>query len=182
MFEALPALLKQADPLLLLILGGLLLAFGRKLYWAFVGLVGFALGLHFATQALGSPTAPTGWLLALVVASMAALAAVFFQKIAIGVVGFLAGALLVLVLAEPYLTGLWLALAAVVGGLLASALTKALFKISLVVLSAALGAALVAQAQGWTGPRGQLLWLGLALAGTLFQLLLGRKRKSKDSD
>ena len=82
--------------LLELVLGGVLLVLGRKLFWLFVAGVGFAVGM-FVTPLL-LPDAPQGVTLAVAVALavLGAVLAITVQKIAIGLVGFIAGGLIAL--------------------------------------------------------------------------------------
>ena len=173
--------LEEIDPRLLLIAGILLMVLGRKLYWFCVGLVGFGVGLYLAQQALGSPSGAASWLLALLMAALAALAAVIFQKIAIGVAGFVVGGVLAFSLAEPYLSGLALGLTALAAGILCALLAKAVFEMALVVLSAIVGAGLVARVQDWVDVPTGLLWVGLAISSIIFQLAMSRKRDAKSS-
>ena len=82
--------------LLEIVLGGVLLVLGRKLFWLFVAGVGFAVGM-FVTPLL-LPDAPQGVTLAVAVALavLGAVLAITLQKIAIGLVGFIAGGLIAL--------------------------------------------------------------------------------------
>ena len=81
--------------LIKLIVGVVLLAFGRKLVWMFIGLIGFVAGLS-AAQAL-MPDQPIWYALAAgaVVGLLLILIANFVKNIAFGLGGFLLGAYLV---------------------------------------------------------------------------------------
>src|SRR4051812_21906848 len=78
-------------PILSVIVAALLLFFGQRLYWLFVGGIGFVVGMDLATRALiGQPE----WviLLAAILAGIVgAVLAIFFQRVAIGIAGFFAG-------------------------------------------------------------------------------------------
>ena len=82
--------------LLEIALGGVLLVLGRKLFWLFVAGVGFAVGM-FVTPLL-LPDVPQGVTLAaaIALAVLGAVLAITVQKIAIGLVGFIAGGLIAL--------------------------------------------------------------------------------------
>ncbi len=76
--------------------GAVLLVAGRRVYWLVVGLVGFVVGFTLAAEYLEGPD----WLILVAGLGTGLLAsglAVFFQKVAITVAGFLIGGLAVLV-------------------------------------------------------------------------------------
>jgi hypothetical protein len=74
-----------------IVVGIALLTLGRKLFWLFVGVAGFVLGFGLATQFLrGQPD----WIvlvIALVAGLVGVLLALFLQRLAVGVAGFIAG-------------------------------------------------------------------------------------------
>jgi hypothetical protein len=128
------------------IVGLALLGFGRRLYWLFVGAVGFAIGLSLATRVMDREPDTTTVVIALVAGLLGIVLALFLQRVAIAVAGFLGGAWLA--------AGLWNAISAdprlpwlpaLVGGILGAVLAATLFDWVLIVLSSAIGAALVAQ-------------------------------------
>jgi hypothetical protein len=136
--------------LLEIVLGGVLLVLGRKLFWLFVAGVGFAVGM-FVTPLL-LPDAPQGVTLAaaIALAVLGALLAITVQKIAIGLVGFIAGGLI----ANWLLQALALDLGAVQwlifigGGILGALLLATLFDWGLILLSSLVGANLVVSGVG----------------------------------
>ena len=77
-------MIETGDNLIIVInilIGAVLLTLGRRLFWLFVGFIGFAVGYHFAA----SMWQPQSQLLLIGVAALeglvGAVAAVFFQKI-----------------------------------------------------------------------------------------------------
>jgi hypothetical protein len=137
-----------------MVLGSVLLVLGRKLFWLFVAGVGFAAGM-FVTPLL-LPDAPQGVAIAVAVALavLGAVLAITMQKIAIGLVGFIAGGLIALwllrVLALDLGTIQWLVFIA--GGLLGALLLATLFEWGLILLSSLVGAnLLLSGAGGLTG-------------------------------
>src|SRR5688500_20354558 len=72
------------------ILGGALLLAGRKLFWLFVGAVGFVTGLQLASSFWQGPET-LALVFGLIVGVIFALLAIFLQTITIGIAGFLAG-------------------------------------------------------------------------------------------
>jgi len=136
--------------LLELVLGGVLLVLGRKLFWLFVAGVGFAVGM-FITPLL-MPDAPQGVTLAaaIALAVLGAVLAITMQKIAIGLVGFIAGGMIALWLLRALAFDLgavqWLVF--IGGGILGALLLATLFDWGLILLSSLVGANLVVSGAG----------------------------------
>lgn len=76
---------------LTIILGILVVLFGRKFFWLFVGFTGFLVGFELVQQVLGPEDAMVKLVLALVIGIIGALLAVFVQKLAFFVAGFIGG-------------------------------------------------------------------------------------------
>src|SRR5437762_4747866 len=85
------------------LIGAVILFFGRKLFWLCVAAVGFAAGVELAPHIAQQPSPLLALTLALVLGFVGALLALFLQKIAIGVVGFVAGGRLGVALAAAFL-------------------------------------------------------------------------------
>ena len=125
-----------------LLAGLLLLVFGRKLFWLFCGLVGFLLGMNFAQHFFPSLSPTSLVLIALAVGALGAVLAVMLQKVAIGLMGFLAGGYLVYLLL-PTLSiqpGNLIWLFVILGGIMGIFLASTMFDWALIILSSALGA------------------------------------------
>lgn len=73
------------------LIGIVILLFGRKLFWLCVAAVGFAAGVEIAPHLVNEPSPLLALTVALVLGLIGALLALFLQKIAIAVLGFLAG-------------------------------------------------------------------------------------------
>jgi hypothetical protein len=156
----------------LLLLGVALLVAGRRLFWLGVGALGFLAGLAAAERLAPELPAGTTLLVALAAGVVGLVLAVVVQKVAVGLAGFLLG-VIVLVRVLP-VVGLdlgrwqWLLLAA--GGLLAAFAALAIFEVALTVLTAGVGAALVAEALPLSGALAPLLLLVLWGVGVAVQL------------
>src|SRR5256884_4627890 len=74
-----------------ILIGVVVLIFGRKLFWLCVAAVGFAAGFEVAPHFVHEPTPLLMLTLGLVFGFIGALLALFLQKVAIAVAGFLAG-------------------------------------------------------------------------------------------
>jgi uncharacterized protein DUF4203 len=154
------------------VVGLVLLAFGRRLYWLFVGAVGFAFGLSVATKWLGRQPDLVTLVIALAVGVLGAVLAIFLTRLAVALAGFAGGAWLAAGLwsamaAHPPSTVPWLP--ALVGGILGAVLAGTLFGWVLIVLSSLIGAGLVAEYLPISpGARGVVLVV-LAIVGVLAQ-------------
>jgi len=131
------------------ILAGLaVLFFGRRLFWLFVGCVGFIAGFEIAGAALQGQSEWLILVIALGVGVLGAIASVFLQRLFIVVAGFFAGGYCLSTLAPAALHANgeiipWIAF--VVGGLLGAILSIALLDPALIVLSSLAGATAVSQ-------------------------------------
>jgi hypothetical protein len=132
-------------PILRILSGLLLLFFGRRLFWLFVGVIGFVAGMTFGAQYFAGQPEWVVLLIAILSGLIGILIAVFLQRIAIAVAGFLAGALL----ATNFLSGIQLSVPPlfpmVIGGIIGAILLSLVFDWALIFLSSATGAALIVQ-------------------------------------
>jgi hypothetical protein len=165
--------------------GIIVLTLGRKLFWLFVGFIGFAAGFHFAASVwqLQSQLLLIG--LATLTGVIGAVLAVFFQKIAVGLAGFAGGGYIVLNLINLLGVGLeqlvWLPY--LVGGLIGAMLMFFIFDWALIFISALAGASMIIQVLSLNPGIEFGLYIALAIFGLLVQTLLFRKtavRKEKN--
>jgi hypothetical protein len=154
-----------------LLVGGLLLLAGRRLFWIFVGAAGFFVGTGVAAR-IASGTAD--WV-ALVIALAFGLAglvlSLIVQKLAIVAAGFVMGSYAVdrlLLTLQPRWAG-WEWAALLAGGALGTLLVLLLFDWALIVLSSLGGAALIIYPFSPVPSLGLLLFAVLTIAGIGFQ-------------
>ncbi|GAB6906211.1 conserved membrane hypothetical protein [Desulfosarcina cetonica] len=154
--------------LLLPAMGGVLLLMGRRLFWLFVGVCGFAVGIQAAPLLFGPQPFAVIWAIGLGCGILGALLALFAQQLAVVVGGFLAGATLALNLLPPAgaQTFPWVVLVCAVVGAVATFL---LFDWALIVLSAMLGAALIVDGMGLQWSVAVAIYLVLILIGVVVQ-------------
>ncbi|MFQ5614279.1 MAG: hypothetical protein ACE5H9_19325, partial [Anaerolineae bacterium] len=142
-----------------------------KLFWLFVGAVGFVAGLSLAARFLGGQPDWVVLVLALAAGLVGIVLAIALQKIAVGVAGFVAGGYILVWLAD--VLGLagerWFLLAFVIGGIIGLILVAAVFEVALVALSALAGASLVVQAVDLRPALAAALFLVLLLIGLAVQ-------------
>jgi hypothetical protein len=131
-----------------ILIGALLLLFGRRLFWLFVGGVGFLVGFDFASQAFQGQPEWVILLAALGVGLIAAILSIFLERLVVAIAGFFAGGyflsdLAVAVLHNNQPAVFWIAFAA--GGVVGALLTLALLNPALILLSSLAGATAIAQ-------------------------------------
>ena len=150
-----------------MILGAALLVAGRKLFWLFIGIIGFITGFQLASRFINGPD----WvalLIGVIVGIVFALLAVFIEALAIGIAGFLAGGYILTSLTA--MLGLnegllyWVFYG--IGGIIGILLVMFLFDWALIVLSSLAGASLIVQSLAGAG---SLLLLILVIAGIVIQ-------------
>ncbi|MFP8880957.1 MAG: hypothetical protein VCE43_16680 [Myxococcota bacterium] len=147
-----------------LLAGVLLLFFGRRFFWLFVGLVGYLFGFEFATEYL---SVEPRWLavgVAALVGVAAAVLAMFFQLVAAGVAGFGAG-----LYVATALMGLEPAWVAVLCGAVGVLIAVAIFGWALVLLSALAGAAALVDSFDLEPAVRLIVFVILAALGIAFQ-------------
>ena len=172
-----------------ILLGLLLLAFGRRLFWLFVGAVGFVAGIRFADHFMQGQPDETVIIFSLIVGFVSAIMAIALRKIALGAAGFLVGGYLLMTLLAatgqehqvalavgnggPQLAP-WLAFLA--GGLLGAFLMNVLFLWTLIVLSSMSGAALICESLRLNSQKITIIFAVLVCVGILAQSGLLRRR------
>ena len=125
-----------------LLQGTILLTLGRKVFWLFVGVLGYSAGLQIASQTFA---ADTSQMLAIMFGIIAAALAVFLKKIMIALAGFAAGALVtssLLAILDQNLGGIS-SLLIILGGIIGIGLMIGIFDWAVIILSSLYGAGVV---------------------------------------
>ncbi len=167
--------------LLGLVAGALLLIAGRRLFWLFVGLVGFFAGLRFAPAFLSGEPGWKQWLVAVLCGLLGMFLAVVLQRFAVVLAGFLVGGYVAAQLfgidfAHPELTEV---LIFVAGGIVAAALALWLFEGALILLSSLAGAGLITDALGLGSGTRTLALIGLTVLGIAIQAGITARRSRR---
>lgn len=170
--------------LISVLLGIALLVAGRRLFWLFVGALGFITGIQLASL-VPQISEGTALLIGLVLGVVFALLAVTLQRFAVGLAGFLAGGFILTTLAARLGTGSevfpWVLY--IIGGVIGVILVMLLFDWALITLSSIAGAALILNSFSTQAAAGGLIFLVLVIAGIIVQsslwsrLLRRRRRK-----
>ena len=142
-----PIIIESMMPLARLILGAILLTLGRRLYWFFLGVVGFVFGYDLAQRMAPNLPHGTATIIAIVIGIAGALIAVALQKFAIVAGGFLVGGYLIANALRGFsFAGHHQWIIFIAGGVIGAILMNYAFTFALIVLSSLMGAMLVLQA------------------------------------
>ena len=158
-------------PIVGALIGAVILFFGRKLFWLCVAAIGFATGVELAPHLVQQPSALLSLTIALLLGIVGALLALFLQKIAIGVLGFLAGGKLAGAIAAAFFVhyAQRSTIIFVVGGIVGAILLLVLFDWALIVVSSLIGAHLIQSAIVLPPSGSTIVFIGLAVIGILVQ-------------
>jgi len=163
--------------------GVVLLLAGRRLFWLFVGLVGFFAGLRFASLLLPGQDW-TQWLVAALCGVAGMYLAIVVQRAAVALAGFLVGGFfaadqLGIDFAAP---GLADVLVFVLGGIVVALFALWLFEGALIFLSSLVGAGLIVDNLDVRAGISNLVLLGLTALGIAVQAGLTARRRSRGAD
>jgi hypothetical protein len=153
------------------LIGVVILFFGRKLFWLCVAAVGFAVGVEIAPLLVNEPSSLLALVIALVCGVLGALLALFLQKVAIAVLGFLAGGKLAAAMASAFFVhhAQYSTIIFVVGGIIGAILLLALFNWALIAVSSFIGAYLIQSAIVLPPTGLTLVFVALAIIGIIVQ-------------
>lgn len=128
-----------------LIVGAVLALLGRKLFWLFVGGLGFMAGYSYTEAFIGQQPEYIVVLIGIVAGVVGALLAVFLQGLAVGLAGFVAGGFITLEILRvtQFDPGQFTWLICFGGGILGTALLVFIFDWALIILSTVIGGSMV---------------------------------------
>ncbi len=160
-------------PILSAIIGAIILLFGRKLFWLCVAAVGFAAGVEIAPVLAHEPSPVLALTFALVLGFIGALLALFLQKLAIALVGFLAGGKLATAVAATFFVQhmSYSVITFLIGGIVGAILLLLVFDWALIVLSSVVGAYLIQSVVTLPAAGTAILFAALALLGIVVQAI-----------
>ena len=164
------------------VVGAALLTLGRKLFWLFVGGIGFIIGIGLASRFMGDQSQQMVLLIGILGGLLGAGLAVALQKVAIAIAGFAAGGYVLMeglqLLGFTPIRLDWVLF--LVGGIIGSILIAKLFEWGLILLSSLSGAVMIAQALPVEGQAQVLLSIGAFVLGVVFQSGMLRVRDQKN--
>ena len=155
------------------LVGVVILFFGRRLFWLCVAAAGFAVGVQIAPLLVNEPSSLLALAVALIFGVLGALLALFVQKVAIAVLGFVAGGKLATAIAAAFFVhyAQYSSIVFIAGGVIGAILLLALFGWALIVVSSFIGAYLIVfQDAIVLPPTGStIVFIGLAIVGMFVQ-------------
>lgn len=160
------------EEFIFIILGIFLLFAGRKLFWLFVGAVGFVVGITLAQRFIVADSEALKLGIALLVGIVGAGLAILLQNLAVSLAGFFAGGygLVVLLRILGWLPDQAIWIVFVVGGIFGAALVAVLFEWALIILSVFLGTTLLVQAFDLSQMFESVLFVALFCIGMAVQI------------
>jgi hypothetical protein len=154
-----------------LIVGGIALITGRRLYWFFVAAAGFVAGLTLANRFFEGESELLIIVIALAAGLIGAVLALFLQRVAVAVAGFILAGYVVTALLALFNLDFgqldWILY--LVAGVFGAILVSVLFDWALIILSSLAGGVLIVQVfdlQSWITA---VLLLGLLVLGITIQ-------------
>lgn len=175
-------MISQNLTLVLLVAGVLLVVAGRKIYLFSIGLIGFLAGMYLFSEVGGTEGDWKLFLLALLVGFLGAMLALFVQRAAWLVGGFLGGGILIVYVSDLFGSSLGLSPPTlfIAGGTVGAILFFLLMDWALIVLTTMTGAYLIIDQTGPGGLPSRVLFFLLVAAGLLIQgKSLEARRKSR---
>lgn len=160
-----------------------MLTLGQKLFWLFVGGIGFVYGIRIAAQFFhGQPD----WIVIVIVllaGLLGSLIALFLQNVAVWLAGFSAGGYFLVNLLNVFGWDdnrlYWLSF--LVGGIIGAVLMAAVFDWALIILSSITGALLITQSIQFTPLMTALSFAVLFIFGIIVQASLMIREEPKPS-
>jgi hypothetical protein len=160
-------------PIVRILLGVVLLFFGRTLYWVFVAAAGFLVGMYLADLWLADQPDVVRIFVAIGSGVLGAILGMLIQRLAFAIGGFFAGGYLALRIVEHFqLSGnphIWM----IVGGVIGAVVAALVMDWAIIILSSLAGsAAILAGVSHYWQPDPSLtgiLFLVLAVIGVVFQ-------------
>ncbi len=165
-------------PVISLLLGAVLLLFGRRLFWLFVAAVGFAIGLEVVPYIVQHPPPWLALTAGIALGLLGAVLALLVQKIAIAVAGFLVGGHIATALMAAFVAthAQYSGLTFIIGGIIGALLLLALFGWALILFSSIAGAELIVSNLHIPASGSTILFIALTIVGVVVQAaLLGRR-------
>lgn len=163
-------------------LGIILLLLGRKLFWFFVAVAGFIVGIEFAAMFLADKPQWVLLLVGFVTGSLGAIVAIFAQRFAFALAGFYAGTFLTLLLVQPFISSEVILIFLLAGGLIGAGLSFWILDPALIILSCLIGAGTIVKALNTGQIASAVIFVLLVAVGIFTQTKLFTRLDTKKID
>jgi hypothetical protein len=168
--------------------GALLLTLGRRLFWLFVAIAGFYVGVEVVRVLLAAQPSWLMWAVGIGAGLLGALLAILFQRVGFALGGFYAGGYAALIIAERFVPGAVGGTVFFIGGLAGALFAAWLMDWAIIVMSCLVGAALIVASLRLEGLASLALYGGLIAIGIVTQAWLmdatarvaGKNRESRE--
>ncbi|HZZ29382.1 MAG TPA: DUF4203 domain-containing protein [Pirellulales bacterium] len=130
-------------PAVLVLLGAIVLLFGRSLFWACIAIIGFLLGMALANEWLADKAEWIRLVAALGAGVLGAILGILIERLAFAIAGFFAGGYLAIALAARLHAGGNPDIYWIVGGIIGAIVAAMVMDWAIIVLSSLAGAAAI---------------------------------------
>jgi hypothetical protein len=163
-----------------ILIGALVLLFGRRLFWLFVAGIGFWIGFELAPYLMQNPPPWLALVVAIIFGIVGAVLAFVLQKIAIGIAGFLVGGYVATAILGAFVTASaqYHGIAFIIGGVLGAILMLMLFDWALIVFSAIAGSELIVRHLHLPATGKTLILIVLVILGIIVQTAMFARRRA----
>ncbi len=155
--------------LVIILMGFIILLFGHRLFWLFVAVTGFLVGIEFTHVILADQPYWVMLLGGFSAGLLGALLAIYVERIAFALAGFYAGAYLALILAHGF--GAWGSSMHMLafGGIIGAVLSILFMDWAIILLSCLVGAGAIVSQLDLVKTIGVIIFVALVAVGTLIQ-------------
>ncbi|HEY2800112.1 MAG TPA: DUF4203 domain-containing protein [Chthoniobacterales bacterium] len=168
----------QTVPIVSILIGALVLLFGRRLFWLFVAAVGFWIGFELTPQLLHHPPEWLTLVVAIVLGVIGAVLAFVLQKVAIAIAGFIVGGHIATALMAAFVNthAQYHGIAFVIGGIIGAILLLVLFDWALIFFSSIAGADLITSNLHVPPKGAAIIFIVLVIFGIFVQAAMFARR------
>ncbi|RJQ47594.1 MAG: TMEM198/TM7SF3 family protein [Nitrospiraceae bacterium] len=149
--------------LFIIISGLIVLLFGRKLFWFFIAITGFLMGISVGGSVFPGQPQWVTFLIAIAIGVLGALLALFAQRIAFALAGFYAGSYLTFTLSQFWGIHEPSVALSITGGIIGMVLLLLLMNWAIIILSSLAGAGAIAGTLN-IGQEGSIIAFGALVA------------------
>ena len=161
-------------PAAAIVAGALLLLAGRKLFWLFIAVTGFFVGVEVARSLFVNQPEWVIWVFAVGAGVIGAVLAMLFERVAFALAGLYAGGYLAMRLVDQLGLGLPDLGVFLVGGILGAVLATLVLDWAIIVLSSLVGAGMIVAAVGLEPLQAGIAAGAMAAVGIVVQAALMR--------
>ena len=167
------------SPIFEIVAGLLLIVAGRRLFWVFIAIIGFLVGVDVARELFAGGTEWAVWVGGIAAGAVGAVAAMFFQRVAFALAGFYAGGYLAMLIAQslgwpaPHFAVI------LVGGVVGAVVAALAMDWAIIVLSTLVGVGMIVGTLDLVPLHRAIVASVLVVVGILVQSSTARKRRER---